>query len=445
MINFNLLLLGKQGERVSLRQRHLSEKQQFSGVKVEADHVKNTELEDTIIINVEEEDNSKPPAISAKKKTQKKKQSEGKDKPPKKVQILSAAVVRGRRSNKGFLKNIVDIMNSIILRLSHTLNYIIIIDILTVAERKFTTISAPPAAVNTNIKPASSIKVPPPKASDNNDNSSSSRGGRRRNRKIDRPNDSEGSSDGRMQCDDDIGRNDSGATFYRDFDFAEETGTSFLSPTFRIPQGCSSSQRGTSSTETRNGRKYAKEGIAFEDLPTTASSASTGVTTSITDRHIDENQSLDEMKSDLAALRNSLNQLSESNKDLERKLAEAHMDHSSMRHPHDDSIQQNHNSRRPIARNSHNSGADDQRCYRRGEDFSTDNRNNSYNRNNEEVMHHEETNKYISSSHRPEHHYFSDDHSTDDAYIRRGHDRRERRSNFLNASRRRWPYTLFVN
>ena len=106
MIKFNLLILGKQGERVSLRQRHLSEKQQFIGVKVEADHVQNTELEDTIIINVDEEDNSKPPAISAKKKTQKKKQSELKDKPPKKVQILSAAFVRGRRSNKGFCKRI---------------------------------------------------------------------------------------------------------------------------------------------------------------------------------------------------------------------------------------------------------------------------------------------------------------------------------------------------
>lgn len=314
-----------------------------------------------------------------------------------------------------------------------------------------TSISSAAAATTTVdncIKPASSIKVPPPSARreaiNNNDSSSSSRRRGRRNSIIEPPNDSsEGSSDGRMQFDDDNDRNDnSGPTFYSgDFDFAE-TGTSFLSPSARIPYGSStaSSQRGTSSTATRNERKYAKkEGIAFEDLPTTASSASTGVTTTtITDRHVDETQSLDELKSDLAALRKSLDQLSESNKDLERKLAEAHMDNSTRRPPHDASSQHHHSSSRRGSGGNFHCGAEGQRCYR-GEEFNFENKNNSYKRN-YEAMHHEENNHstYQQSSHRPEQHYISDDYSADDANIRRGQDRRERRSNYLNASRRRW-------
>ena len=347
-----------------------------------------------------------------------------------------------------------------------------------------TSISSAAAAVDNCTKSASSIRVLPPSArreAINNDSSSSSRRGRRRNSIIDRPNDSsEGSSDGRMQFDDDNDRNDdSGPTFYSgDFDFAE-TGTSFLSPSARIPHGsltASSSQRGTSSTATRNERKYAKkEGIAFEDLPTTtASSASTaGVTTTITDRHVDDTQSLDELKSDLAALRKSLDQLSESNKDLERKLAEAHKDNSTSRRPHDASSQHHHSSsRRGSGGNTHYCGAEEQRCYRRGEELNFENKDYSYKRN-YEAMHHEENNHstYQQSSHRPEQHYISDDHSADDATIRRGQDRREqrssfshrpeqhyisddrsaddasirrgqdrreRRSSFLNASRRRW-------
>ena len=309
--------------------------------------------------------------------------------------------------------------------------------------------AAAAAAVDNCIKPASSIRVLPPSARRRETSSSSSRRGRRRNSIIERPNDSsEGSSDGRMQFDDDNDRNDdSGPTLHSgDFDFAE-TGTSFLSPSARIPHGsltASSSQRGTSSTATRNERKYyaKKEGIAYEDLPTTtASSASTaGVTNTITDRHVHDTQSLDELKSDLAALRKSLDQLSESNKDLERKLAEAHKDNSTSRRPHDASSQHHHSSsRRGSGGNTQYCGAEEQRCYRRGEELNFENKNNSFKRN-YEAMHHEENNHstYQQSSHRPEQHYISDDHSADDANIRRGQDRRERRSKFLDASRRRW-------